>query len=829
MLFSNSSSILLIFILTTVLSTQGAYINKPATNKLRDANNSTSEKGVTYNDNDLACPTIGTNSFILVTISEDLESTAFYELLLFYSKLMPINETITYTFYFGNTTTLTIETKNLQEEVDDWKTDTPYFLKLFLASRINCENNINNCTDFTQIMRNIYHLVDNQNQQPLTAIKKKQIVILTNYVPLSAINFMNTYNATDVQLAGLTYSLDVESFQNVSNFPVFGAYDGDGEIWPLRRFFQGELQFQFPLVRQDKVISLNFIYLSSLQSEKDVLLELVSSIIYGSMCSLSDNKMYQEYIYLSFPYNDTMHTMTLPWVGDESHKFLSNCIKHLPHEVHSNSSCLPAADQIYQAFVAEATLPRPGNRSFVSLISNEPSCAASHIIGIGAQVPSTTYARIILAGDLEDSYSSIIKPLTDDGYMSDTVDNQIISQTSFYLTNYTTTCTTRIPLVPLISSHPYHRPKYLRFALDDMLWITICSTISVTTFGVILYMNVKRSQKKQMALLTEIMMSPRLYKMAIDDSKTVRLPWEIKADRVYIDKEFMLGEGTVSNVYLGKLKGKAPIMQWLDNRVELRQYQDCAVAVRVPFHFDEPEEDQLYREINSMKRLRSHDHIALLLGWTNKNDLICSVLELTHMNLIKYLGQILETMGPQSEEKYMPYQVIYKIIIEVADGMAFIQSRNLVHRDLTARNVLLTTGLRAKISGFGFCSEPDDPKFAQNAIAFRFLPVRWMAPECFKGKFVLKSDVWSFAVLLYEIFSLGNVPYPDVGNPEDIIKSVTHGTIPLCPKFANRQIYKIMQSCFKMFSDRRPNFSQLKELISLEAESFYDNQAFEPE
>ena len=46
---------------------------------------------------------------------------------------------------------------------------------------------------------------------------------------------------------------------------------------------------------------------------------------------------------------------------------------------------------------------------------------------------------------------------------------------------------------------------------------------------------------------------------------------------------------------LGKLKGKAPIMQWID-KVEMKQYQDCPVAVRVPKHFDEPEEDQVSKE-----------------------------------------------------------------------------------------------------------------------------------------------------------------------------------------------------------------------------------------
>ncbi|VDO53843.1 unnamed protein product, partial [Haemonchus placei] len=226
------------------------------------------------------------------------------------------------------------------------------------------------------------------------------------------------------------------------------------------------------------------------------------------------------------------------------------------------------------------------------------------------------------------------------------------------------------------------------------------------------------------------------FRKAKECPKVARLPWEIKSDRVHIDTEFLLGEGTISNVYLGRLKGKSPILQWI-GRVEMKQYQDCPVAVRVtalfylfnlffwvPRHFDELEEDQLFREISSMRRLRHHDHIALFLGWTNKNDLVCSLLELTHMNLLKYLGQISETVsnGDARSTTYIPYQMLFKIIWEICDGISYIHSRNLIHRDLAARNVLLTTGLRAKISGFGFCSDPDDPKVSGNSLATQYLP-----------------------------------------------------------------------------------------------------------
>uniref|UniRef100_A0A183F5F0 Protein kinase domain-containing protein n=1 Tax=Heligmosomoides polygyrus TaxID=6339 RepID=A0A183F5F0_HELPZ len=211
--------------------------------------------------------------------------------------------------------------------------------------------------------------------------------------------------------------------------------------------------------------------------------------------------------------------------------------------------------------------------------------------------------------------------------------------------------------------------------------------------------------------------------------------------------------------------------------------------------------------------------------------LVCSLLELTHMNLVKYLGQINETVshGDARSTAYIPYQMLLKIIWEICDGISYIHSRNLIHRDLAARNVLLTTGLRAKISGFGFCSDPDDPKFSGNSPAVRYLPVRWLAPECFQGKFSQKSDTWSFGVLLYEIFTLGDVPYEDLQKPEEIVECVLHSRIPAHPKYASRQIYNIMQRCFHRFPERRPYFTQLKDIFQTEMETLFVNPTFEGE
>uniref|UniRef100_A0A8C0HTN0 Macrophage colony-stimulating factor 1 receptor n=1 Tax=Balaenoptera musculus TaxID=9771 RepID=A0A8C0HTN0_BALMU len=150
---------------------------------------------------------------------------------------------------------------------------------------------------------------------------------------------------------------------------------------------------------------------------------------------------------------------------------------------------------------------------------------------------------------------------------------------------------------------------------------------------------------------------------------------------------------------------------------------------------------------------------------------------------------------------------------QVAQGMAFLASKNCIHRDVAARNVLLTSGHVAKIGDFGLARDiMNDSNYIVKGNAR--LPVKWMAPESiFDCVYTVQSDVWSYGILLWEIFSLGLNPYPGILVNSKFYKLVKDGYQMAQPVFAPKNIYSIMQSCWALEPTRRPTFQQICSLL----------------
>ncbi|XP_068607730.1 ALK tyrosine kinase receptor [Brachionichthys hirsutus] len=152
---------------------------------------------------------------------------------------------------------------------------------------------------------------------------------------------------------------------------------------------------------------------------------------------------------------------------------------------------------------------------------------------------------------------------------------------------------------------------------------------------------------------------------------------------------------------------------------------------------------------------------------------------------------------------------------DIAKGCQYLEENQFIHRDIAARNCLLTckgSGRVAKIGDFGMARDIYRASYYRKG-GRAMLPVKWMPPEAFmEGIFTSKTDTWSFGVLLWEIFSLGYMPYPSRSNQE-VLEFVTNGGRMDPPKNCPGPVYRIMTQNWQHQPEDRPNFSTILERI----------------
>ncbi|XP_051026014.1 fibroblast growth factor receptor 1 isoform X6 [Acomys russatus] len=282
--------------------------------------------------------------------------------------------------------------------------------------------------------------------------------------------------------------------------------------------------------------------------------------------------------------------------------------------------------------------------------------------------------------------------------------------------------------------------------------------------------------------------------------------WELPRDRLVLGKP--LGEGCFGQVVLAEAIG---LDKDKPNRVT-----KVAVKMLKP---DATEKDlsDLISEMEMMKMIGKHKNIINLLGACTQDGPLYVIVEYASKgNLREYL-QARRPPGLEycynpshNPEEQLSSKDLVSCAYQVARGMEYLASKKCIHRDLAARNVLVTEDNVMKIADFGLARDIHHIDYYKKTTNGR-LPVKWMAPEAlFDRIYTHQSDVWSFGVLLWEIFTLGGSPYPGVP-VEELFKLLKEGHRMDKPSNCTNELYMMMRDCWHAVPSQRPTFKQLVE------------------
>ncbi|XP_059149829.1 putative molluscan insulin-related peptide(s) receptor isoform X2 [Physella acuta] len=383
--------------------------------------------------------------------------------------------------------------------------------------------------------------------------------------------------------------------------------------------------------------------------------------------------------------------------------------------------------------------------------------------------------------------------------------------------------TFRINAVSLAGNNTFTKDKFFLVpsSEDQPLGIWPQVVVSLVLFLVIIVVVAiawilykRRVSKSEMTVISpnaNYMPSEQMY---IEDD------WEVERDKIKLIKE--LGQGSFGMVYEGVATGIKKDCPEEEVRVAVKTVND-----RASFN----DKREFLKEATIMKAFDCH-HVVKLLGVVSTGQPALVIMELMALGDLK---NFLRKHRPDEDNAdVIPPNLgeILQMAGEIADGMAYLADNKFVHRDLAARNCMVAEDKTVKIGDFGMTRDIYETDYYRKG-GKGMLPVRWMAPESLKdGIFDIKSDVWSYGVVIWEMVTLAAQPYQGLSN-EEVVKYISEYNTMDMPNGCPETMAKLMQLCWRKTPKQRPTFKEIIKYLfpylkpSFEKVSYYskDNAA----
>lgn len=221
-------------------------------------------------------------------------------------------------------------------------------------------------------------------------------------------------------------------------------------------------------------------------------------------------------------------------------------------------------------------------------------------------------------------------------------------------------------------------------------------------------------------------------------------------------------------------------------------------------------QDEFISEAIAMKDM-VHPHLVQMLGVCTNGGPLWIVVELMSN------GCLLDFVRDHAELKQQP-TIVHAMTVHISSAMEYLETKGFIHRDLAARNCLVGDNYWVKVADFGLARFVLDNEYTAS-VGAKF-PIKWSAPEVIGySRFSTKSDVWSFGVAMWEVWSFGQIPYAAHRNHE-IADLLTSGYRMPRPADCPVHVHQIMSSCWHQDPESRPSFAEISARLKENKEEY---------